>query len=133
MSSFSYNDIIDKSGFKECVNKMAEAIYNNPSQRKGRLFECVYNNCRQGKIAEWILVECRNSIYKFSSDIHEDLIDNKGRLIEVKAINAIDNKYMEKLIKKYEQGYHGYKPNEILFFNVDMYGNYTFYRRHVFS
>jgi hypothetical protein len=97
---FTIDDIKDKKLLNELVDFEAKGIFENPSTRKGRSYEHVRSSVLQGKVAEVYLIETGN--FKKSEKLYHDVVDLKGREIEVKsyAIESIFSPIVKKDLEK---------------------------------
>jgi hypothetical protein len=81
--SFTIDDIVDKEALEVAVEKEALEIYKSETARAGRDLETVKYFVKQGKIAEFWLIENRG--HKPAEKKWHDLLDPQGDLVEVKA------------------------------------------------
>lgn len=88
MRSFTQDDIRDKELLERLIEEETKRIFNSEKARRGRSYDEIFANVKQGKVAEMYMVENENFVF---SDIKwHDLKNTDEEYCEVKAYDVND-------------------------------------------
>lgn len=102
----------------------AKGIYRGPN-RKGRSYEQIFEVCVLSMVAEVYCAQKHD--WTMSDRKYEDLVDQDGKIVEIKTFRSIDSMkhpFVRNCVERYETGTHTWcKAHRMIFFRYDKVTN----------